>query len=361
MRSLLTCYIPVLVIAFAATLPAAAQQKKMSISDDCTKECCSCEPRGGFYMGAEATFLVPLVDKAQFAISPGDGLTDLPPGFTVFDYGTDVDYLNAAPRLWLGYTSPSGWGIQGRYWQMTNSNDSAGTQIDPTLRVEGLSAAATSSLKLYTVDLEGTKDFCAHGWDMFGTFGVRHGSLEQHDAVVSQTFIGNGLQLDLYNQGATALRDFSGTGLTFSLAGSRSIGRHGCSVFWNARGSALWGESRAESATAILGVYERLVDFDFDATADRDRLMDDETLFIGEIQTGLRWEGDVRGFNARTFAFAAVEYQYWKANGGNADSAAFLVNTNPNNPVDSDLGSTVSTGYLDMSLIGFSLGAGFVY
>jgi hypothetical protein len=107
-----------------------------------------------------------------------------------------------------------------------------------------LSAAASSSLKMHTVDLEGTRDFCLGNWEMFARFGVRNGSFEQHDRVSTLTFLDNLVEFDDYNQDAFALPDFDGTGLTFSLAGARPLGRH-FSVFWNLRGSTLWGENRA--------------------------------------------------------------------------------------------------------------------
>jgi hypothetical protein len=119
----------------------------------------------------------------------------------------------------------------------------------------------------------------------------------------------------------------------------------------------LWGQNRAAAATAITGNYfvdpvTALVEFG----ADDDLSETDETLYIGEVQLGLRWSRMIKGFNARMFAQVAAEYQYWNAGGGNANALEQLRNIE-----NSDLVSSVRTGQLETSLIGFALSTGFAW
>jgi hypothetical protein len=328
-------------------------QKDAKTKHGCGKACGQCS---GFYLGAEATFLAPIVDGAQFLVSPGDGAGGFPAGLNTFVHETDLEYMNVAPRLWLGYKSARGWGAQVRYWQMTNASDSVDAQFDPTIIVDRLSASTNSSLKMYTVDVEGTRDFCAGNWDMLATFGIRNGSFEQHDQIASLTFVDNVGLYDFYSQSGYASREFHGTGVTFSLAGSRPLGSH-FSFFAGARGSTLWGENRAASSTSVIGSYlVAPLNANLEIDADRQVLVSDETLFIGEIQTGIRWQSDVRGFNARAFGEVAFEYQYWNASGRNASTTASALNAGLSN-----LASLSQTGDLDASLVGLSVGAGFVW
>jgi hypothetical protein len=312
-------------------------------------------------MGAEATFLEPNVDRARFLVSPRNDIGGTPLLLSDFTYGSDVDYFNVAPRVWLGYRDPSGLGVQMRYWQSTYANDVVDDRFDPPFLDNAFAADTRSSLEMYTFDLEGTFDFCTPSCDMMLTFGARHASFEQHDSVTSVTRIDNLILdfFDLYTQRAAALRDFDGTGLTFSWAGSTPVDRtRKSSIFWNLRGSTLWGQNKAAAATTVMGNYfivdpdTALVEFG----VDDDLSETDETLFIGEVQLGVRWSCMVRSLNAQMFAQVAAEYQYWNAGGGNAIALESLRNIE-----NSELVSSVRTGDLETSLVGFALSTGFVW
>jgi hypothetical protein len=325
----------------------------------CGSRCGQCSPCR-FYMGAEITVLEPNVEQARFLVSPGNDLGNTPPLLSDFSYGTDVDYLNVAPRVWLGYRSCSGLGFQTRFWQSTYANDFADDRFEPPFLDNDFARDTRSSLEMYTFDLEGTYDYQAQACDMIFTLGARHASFEQHDSMNSVTQIDNiGLDLvDIYSQRAVALRDFQGTGLTFSWAGSSAVNcKQNCSLFWNLRGSTLWGENKARAATSLMGTYFFEEDAaSIDIEADEDSVSSDETLYILEAQLGIRWSYLIKGFNARMFAQVAAEYQYWNASGSNANVLETVRNIE-----NSELVSVATTSDLDVGLIGFALSTGFAW
>lgn len=333
-------------------------------SGGCRTGCCLRRPcvQGNAYVGVEATFLSPSISQSSFQVEPFGDLDQTPAGLNPFTYSSDVEYFTVAPRAWLGFRGCRGWGIQTRYWEAHWNEESLDREFvafDPELIENASSGSSFSSLNLRTFDLEVTRDCCRGCRWMMGTLGVRHARYEQRDAVSTITLIDDLGDLDLsdlYTQQAAALRDFQGTGLTFSLAGSRPMRRgKNLSLFWNLRGSTLWGENRAEAATGLMGTYfiDNVVGA-VDLEADRARDFSNQTLYIAEIQLGCRCSCLIKGLNARAFGQFALEYQYWNASGGNASVVETVGNID-----NSRLVSTASTGSLDASLAGFTLSAGF--
>jgi hypothetical protein len=180
-----------------------------------------------------------------------------------------------------------------------------------------------------------------------------------------------------------------GTGLTFSLQGLRPIGDSGFALYAVARGSTLWGETQSFAGSSA--GYDSFYGSGTSTATGFGRL-NDQTYYIAEAQGGVQWSRYSRWFNGRFFARAGFEYQWWRGlvNQANAavsagdlgnsrgvptapstDSGGLPVNSGgytfpPNPEYLGGIGTTAggasqSGGIADFDLIGFTVGAGFMW
>ena len=89
-----------------------------------------------------------------------------------------------------------------------------------------------------------------------------------------------------------------------------------------------------------------------------------DAFFIGEVQAGLQWSRLVSSFNARMFARAAFEYQYWGADSGDivgvATSGSGILVPAPG-ILQSNGSVAASADGFNNQLVGFNLSTGFVW
>ena len=317
------------------------------------------------YMGVEATFLAPILknDTLEFGVLGFDEEGDFATGAFIENYD-DNEKMVVAPRLWIGIAGDNGYGVQFRYWQLRNGGTNASWEVGAfDFELDDVSAIAGEShsfLNMYTIDLEATRDFCHGNWDMVGTFGVRYGSFDMHNSLIGAGAVLLEDDEFLYVGGAASARSFNGTGLTFSVGGDRELCCRSFSLFWNARGSLLWGDSRSASFTSVAGVGP-----DGGGVAANGAIAKaNDELWIAEFQAGIQWSHCIQSFNARFFARAAFEYQWWRADKAFTESISGVgfAEGELEDPTVLSVGEAFAgSRKRDFDLIGFSLSTGFVW
>lgn len=351
-------------LAFAVCLLWMTSSSLLHADETCDTDWCSagCDSAPSFfsgngcskglYLGVEATYLAPLYDESLATFS----LIDFGAGVQVnlqSEFGT-AEELTGAPRIVFGYAGNNGLGIQARYWELTSSA-SQNDIPDPIAGSQFQVLGGEDRFNAYTIDLELTKAFCHHGWDMMGTFGVRHGSIDHQraeQAVGAVEFAAG--QFDVFSMGAQTGEEFHGTGLTFSLSGLKSIKPcRGLAFYSSARGSTLWGSAETLAVTYSNVTTPTGGGGSINGAIDTN----DVTMFIGEIGAGLQWSHCANSYSGRMFARAGVEYQYWGASNG----YAFAQSSSGTGPGISDGTVTALGGSQETHLIGLALMAGYAW
>ncbi len=289
------------------------------LASTCDTACCGPAKCGswGARIGVEATFLKPDFkdsDVSYLIDDLGLGALDEVNGGLA-----DAEYLGVAPRLSMGLVHCSGWGMRGRFWQLDQSDHGA-QLFDPVLG-ENLGGSAVSSFEAYTIDLEATRDFCVRGWDMIGSFGARHAAIEYgQSATVNSIFdLGGGTFLTLPGN-TSSLNRFDGTGLTLGLSGTRQVRYRCLNVFWNVRGSVVWGDARAAVQTYAGTGTPAGSAFSINGAIDDT----DGDMFIGEAQVGFELSHRLNCLPyGRAFVRCAAEYQGWNSDDGFAAATSF--------------------------------------
>ena len=349
-------------LTFAACLLSITCSSLLYADSSCDNDCCStaCDSSPsffsgngcskGFYFGAEATYLAPLYDESVATFTLTDVFNDA--GVSLQSDFDSAEELTGAPRIVIGYAGDHGLGIQARYWELSSST----TQNDLPLPVLGSqlqTLGGEDRFNAYTIDLELTKAFCHHGWNMLGTLGVRYGSIDHQRAerATGGVFIGG--PIDVFHMGARTGEEFHGTGLTFSLSGLKTlIPRSGLAFYTSARGSTLWGSAQTSALTYSTFSGQ------FGQTGSVNGAIDtnDETMFIGELGAGLQWSRCVNNHSGRMFARAGVEYQYWGTSNGFAYAASTSGTALLSNGTVTALGGNQET-----HLVGLALMAGYAW
>lgn len=334
-------------------------------------KCDSCCGRSRtVYFGVEATFLTQVGgNNNRLTWNMFDFTTSPDP---VLSYTSSVPNANnqmiASPRLWLGVVGCRGWGAQVRYWSRRN----CATAFDPytpfkpgpSLSGDDRGFNASSCIQMYTFDAEATRELCYGCWDMLATIGYRHARLAQN-----QSLAGNGMvvfdpdagDIDFFSGSALSFQKFEGDGLTFSLSGIRPTGR-GFGLYFNARGSVLWGRGAAGALASSQFVNPNaggavIAGAEYTGALAKSN----SSMFIGEIQAGIQWSRCITSFNARMFARVGFEYQYWNlTNGPYAVAAAATGEGDPADPLTA-LITTANSGSDHLSLIGVAASTGFVW
>ena len=293
--------------------------------------------------GAEATFLAPNFNAADVRYVVAD-LTV--PETRVFSVD-DTNSLAVAPRLWLGIQGPC-WGVVGRYWHLRN----AGADYDP-FQVPQIGTEtgllANSQFDAYAVDLELTRVLRFYDSKLTASVGTRYASLSQSNSILALASVDD----DIITGSARSARTAYGTGLTAGLAGRHPLFTNSCAkLFYNLRGSVLWGSSSVGVETS-----SSVVDPTASAGANNGAVaFSTDPIYIGEVQLGIEWDYPLACLPANAFFRVAAEYQYWDAGSGDAFATSFadevgVVETT----------ATAAAGGIRMHLVGLALGAGFTW
>ncbi len=323
--------------------PALESVVLTTVGHNATCKSNRCQPSRVWVVGVESTFLSPDIHGAPGRVSvtdAGTGLTNvLSSGMAKVE-----DDLFVAPRIWLGRKGET-WGVVGRFWKLSES-ETAFDAFSGSPDTSGVNAFG--SLEAYTIDLEATRDFCWRNWDMEAAFGARYAWFDHQSSISTTQLVGP----TLANASALSARDFGGTGLTFALGGARPLrSRPSVQLFWNARGSVMWGDLSGIAETNLLATDGASVA----AAGSTASSESDEDLFIGELQIGAQWEHQLRCVPASAFVRVAGEIQYWDANGVSASSFS------AGSVAPATLVATGEAGGFYMDLFGFALAAGLTY
>jgi hypothetical protein len=261
----------------------------------CGDGCCGCCDGGRCFaviLGAETTYLTPTVKSQTLATTPTTGLTR--------EFDTET-----APRFWLGCETRTGWGARVRYWHFDSDSEPSRAV---TVEVDNVDTAELRpTVDARALDAELTLRAGWGAWGLLGSFGVRHADISQEDAIrfASVEFSGGGGESNLFN--ADQLREFEGTGITMALEGSHALGLGGVSVFWNLRGSVLWGRNRA--SLDFLTALDNVSGGNFSTTQISFEALENDVLWNGELQAGLEWSQSLG--SGAIFVRAVFEAQTW--------------------------------------------------
>ena len=308
---------------------------------DCnsTAPCEACEmPYAGrrwsrWNAGFALTFVQPRYGDNLALSTVQNGTTSASVTETNFDYD-----LELSPRLWLewGPAESLGWRVQ--WWQLDQAANAVLAEapadglgvvepvefpdIDISVSLPGETLRADSQVKLYAIDLEGTRRVDFDCWSLMAAGGLRYASIEQEYLAISTN--ANGVRSGAIRQS----RSLDGIGPTFLLEVRRPVTPR-MSVFSNARASLLFGE---QETTLVAGE-----DLDLASSFTTTRsAQNDDLLPILEGQLGIDWHRPITRCHDFFFS-AAVEGQWWSGVG------------------------TASNGDADLGLFGFAIGLGLRY
>lgn len=297
--------------------------------------------------GVEATFLFPIIESGRASVQIDDNFIGFSSGYSTDEVKLDDDLL-ISPRIWFGVQHCSGWGVAARLFWMGDSD----TNFVPDTPFFLQSHVATSRIQAYTFDAELTKSWCSYYGDErhFG-IGFRYANIEAAELVEAHATINT----DLVQGFAHTERDFDGSGFTLNYGGSKSCcSCCGVQLFFNFRGSALFGEVRNSAQTTAWAFDPGVVPGTASDYSTAVALADD-VLFIGEVQVGARWEHQLQCCCARAFVSTAIEYQYWLADDAfaAAGSTAFTD--------DAQVTALATAGDLEVNMIGWTISTGLMW
>jgi len=321
--------------------PAAAPAVEVKCGEGCSA--CSCDPGcPRWLLGIETVWLSPQMQRRALA------------DYTIANTRTTFEDNNGSlasglfitPRITLGYQGDE-WGIQTRYWRMSESSK----LIQPGIGTDIYNTTFSSGFfKAETIDLEATRMFCWRDTTIQLSFGVRYAQLDQSTLASSTRVVGGGI----YTGSAFARNEFGGAGLTVGLAGYKPLSERCFKLFYNVRGSMVWDSnalSQVETQSSIMTLAGA-------AGADNGAIAQSNgSMFIGELQLGTQWDFELVKNRSNAFVRLALEYQYWNtqdAGGARAFSDAFIVG--------GATGHAVATaGDTRTDLVGFTVATGFTW
>jgi hypothetical protein len=341
--------------------------------DSCYDGCCEdvgcCPPRRPLFwvMGVEATFLNPDLNDVAPTFEVEDFASD-PDRFTSFSANSaDVNSFYMSPRLWLGIQGCK-WGTQVRYWHMQASEFEFDGFFDnnqsPDYGVPDASYFASGRLDAYTIDWEITRRFCVHNCQMVLSGGVRYALLENDSSVtgLAETLLDPAddetiAVLTGYGRSDALTR---GTGLVLGLSGRQPLFPCSCvNIFWNMRGSVLWGTTETYSETSASVMVFDPANVGNASTVNSAHTGVDDSMFVGEVQLGLEWDYRLCCIPANAFARFAVEYQRWDGGPGTSESFSEAAAVENQDVANVSTYSIASGPQLD--LLGIAIGAGLTW
>lgn len=280
----------------------------------------------GFYAGYEVSVLSAMDDRDASV-----GFVDLTTGRR---FGQDADgAVGAGQRVWIGMRGP-GRGFRLSYWGLDSKTLVEGpydTDIMP------IAIRGNSSLEASAVDLEVTQPFEYHASRILMSFGARYAEYEQVDTLVGFAELGNGVRLTSLSN---ALREMDGMGFTASLEGTHPLhlpfwaggcGHDHCNDcgswegpgcypttglfwFWNARGAALWGETKLAALTEATAMIPGPNDATgFASSRDLAVLTNDNESVLGnlELQLGIEYRRCLQILPSSLVLRGGLEYRRW--------------------------------------------------
>jgi hypothetical protein len=279
---------------------------------DCV--CCLATHGLGWFVGFEATYVKPhFEDNPAFSVTQSDGATN--ESIEEVDFNYDLVFN---PRVFVGWQNCDGFGAKVTWWQFDHSADSLSDSppangfgeiappsfgdVDISSNVPTDVFTAGSDLKVYAIDLEGTRQASLGCWNIGVGGGVRYAFAEQHYLAQTRDS-GNDLRGEIDYQ-----HSIEGIGPTISLDAHRIL-TPTLSTFCKARGSVLFGdgESRLEAGEDL----DLANSFTTTSTTSRD-----DVLSIAEVQVGVRWQARPNQYRILIpFFSAAFEGQVWNGAG----------------------------------------------
>jgi hypothetical protein len=229
-----------------------------------------------------------------------------------FDWG-----LNAAPVIWLGYTSDCGLGVRARWW-LFDQKSATSAVSDPNTTIfsafpAGLSIAAfqspmflNSNLKLDVWDFEGTGETQVGHWVLQYSGGFRYAHLSQdYNALSVRESPRPGLPFPLvFLSTLSSGHNFNGAGPTLALEARRPIGNSGLSLFAILRGTMLFGQSKQEGNE--LNVTQLVTT---STTNETNQSNHDTVLPVAELEIGAEYS--LRWGNVYPFVRTGLVAQTW--------------------------------------------------
>ncbi len=280
----------------------------------------------GFYAGYEVSVLSAMDNR-----DAGVGFADLTNDRS---FGQDADgAVGAGQRVWIGMQGP-GRGFRLSYWGLDSKTLVEGpydTDIMP------IAIRGNSSLEASAIDLEVTQPFGYHASRLLMSFGARYAEYEQVDTLVGFAEMGNGVRLTSLSN---ALREMDGMGFTASLEGTHPLhlpfwaggcGHDHCNAcgswvepgcypttglfwYWNARGAALWGETKAAVLTEATAMIPGPNDATgFASSRDLAVLTNDNEAVLGnlELQLGMEYRRCLQILPTSLVLRGGLEYRRW--------------------------------------------------
>lgn len=314
-------------------------------SNFCGSSCFNCAPPT-VIASAEATFFFPQFSRGFLQNGVNNGVNGVQTATTNTSLGSTEGTLLLAPRISLGVQGEC-WGVVTRYWYAS----SWGTGFTPAVSDSGIPGVTSfDGFKAYTWDLELHRRFTCCDWTLYGFGGLRYASIRNDRSIaINDISAGNVFLASSYSS-----QQFSGTGITFGLSGTRPVWC-GCpwSMYFANRYSVLWGNSGVlaqTSATTSAGGFASSTNGGFTS--------DSASLFIAEIQAGVQWDAELKCLpGRRAFLRGGFEFQYWNSS-SNASASAFSVAANT--PGQGTYATSQAGNFL-FSLLGISLGTGIMY
>jgi Legionella pneumophila major outer membrane protein precursor len=324
--------IPAYTLPQSAPSSGCADCESQAPCDTCETPCVQRRWRG-WDAGFAFTFLEPRSSN-NLAITTTENATQSASiTETSFDYDVEL-----SPRIWLKWGSAESLGWRVQWWQLDQDANQivaaapenglgvvapvAFPDVDISISLPGESLQADNHLKLYTVDLEGTRRVDFDCWSLLAAGGLRFAKIDEQYRAVSTNADG------VISGSIEQNRSLDGFGPTFFLEARRPATCR-LTVFSNVRASLLFGDG---DTTLLAGEDLDLASaFTTARTAQTDSLLP-----ILESQLGLEWCAPVTRCHD-FFVNAALEGQWWGGVGTAAND-------------DADLG-----------LFGFALGLGLQY
>ena len=242
---------------------------------------------------------------------------------------TDFDMPGQfAPLLSIGYVTPSGFGLQARWWQLHDTTNILGvspssTAANPpyttiyTAYPAGLGFAATttvpgsdsmsfgSDLDMSVADLEAIWDLHPGRWSLLMGAGLRYAHISQN---YSATWISTSPPTPALTNQVLSGHNFSGLGPMLSLATRYPFGDSGLAILASTREGLLFGSGRQQVTYQQFdsqNLYQSL----------ENNMQSQGVMPFAELEIGAEWG---RKFGIYEFsAQAALVGQFW-GNAGNA-------------------------------------------
>ncbi|HET6327208.1 MAG TPA: hypothetical protein VFG04_21180 [Planctomycetaceae bacterium] len=302
-----------------------------------------CEPKCVFNAGVEAT-IFHVQTKGMSADSSVSSFINE----TTFGQSNSqvFDQFTYSPRIWAG-VSEDCWGAEARFWYMS---DSTNRQLNFDALPPFTGDFTMDRIKAYTIDVEGTYDWCYCGNKIQGFFGFRYASFEAGQGTqVTRSIAPN----DFWQTQSLNKFTFNGAGLTMGFLGRCPLTCDGCINFvYGLRGSVLWGEAERSVQTEA-----NVVEVAGSAGSINSAFSDNvDTAFVVEALIGVEWDHKLECLPMCAFLRLGLEYQFWDMGSkGSAESTSFAF---------SNTGSAVSHGSIgdvDTNMYGFTVATGFTW